>query len=678
MTGATRVVNGGATWSWAYAYDPAGNRVQMSENQGTALTTSYLTNGVNQYHWTDRPAAGTKPRVRQNLDYDADGNLVEAYVVGDVNCDGAFDSFDTDAFALAVSDPQEYAVQYPNCDILNADINGDGSVNGFDTDAFTDLLTSGGNSGAVWEAYVWDGENRLVEVRPGSASPPSGSKKTTFAYDFAGRRIGKKVYNRTAGGVWNLTQDRQFVYDGWNLLLELDATQSGSPVARQHTWGLDLAGQNVAQSPSAGNVAQSPSAGNVAQSPSAVTADAAAGLHAAGGVGGLLATHDAPGGQPTRDFVHFYDANGNVTQLIDLSSGSAAAKYEYDAFGNELVRTGTFATSNRFRFSTKYTDASTDFAGEGTDGLSYYGFRYYSPRLGRWMSRDPIGEAGGVNLYGFASNDPLDEVDTLGLFDDEAVDDYMKRLERSLERGNTSSLCTQGDDADALVERGCRFVLNVTGGEAKLPILDPGPDQEAILTCADIILTVDCVAGGVQTARYAVVKGGKIIGWLRELPRCAKVPVRPAAEVCDAAGDLAKLGRAAEAAESRAACEAARCELPKGTAKCVTAPAIPKTYERPSGFRKGVREDVWRNAKGPDGRVRDPVTGREMRFEEPWDMGHKPGYEFRKLQKSALDRGLSRKQFLDEYNDAGHFRPELPCSNRGHRGELKTEDYFGP
>ncbi|MCG3128228.1 MAG: hypothetical protein CHACPFDD_03105 [Phycisphaerae bacterium] len=414
VTGATRVVNGGATWSWAYAYDPAGNRVQMSENQGTALTTSYLTNGVNQYHWTDRPAAGTKPRVRQNLDYDGDGNLVEAYVVGDVNCDAAFDSFDTDAFALAVSDPQEYAQQYPSCNILNADINGDGSVNGFDTDAFTDLLTSGGNSGAVWEAYAWDGENRLVEVRPGSASPPSGSKKTTFAYDFVGRRIGKKVYNRTAGGVWNLTQDRQYVYDGWNLLLELDATQSGSPAVRQHTWGLDLAGQNVAQSPSAGNVAQSPSAGNVAQSPSAVTADAAAGLHAAGGVGGLLATHDAPGGQPTRDFVHFYDANGNVTQLIDLSSGAAAAKYEYDAFGNELVRTGTFAASNRFRFSTKYTDANTDFAGEGTDGLSHYGYRYYSPRLGRWMSRDPIGEWGGLNLYGFVGNDPANAVDPLG------------------------------------------------------------------------------------------------------------------------------------------------------------------------------------------------------------------------------------------------------------------------
>ncbi|MCG3126418.1 MAG: hypothetical protein CHACPFDD_01253 [Phycisphaerae bacterium] len=326
--------------------------------------------------------------MRQNLDYDGDGNLVEAYVVGDVNCDAAFDSFDTDAFALAVSDPQEYAQQYPSCNILNADINGDGSVNGFDTDAFTDLLTSGGNSGAVWEAYVWDGENRLSEVRPGSASPPSGSKKTTFAYDFVGRRIGKKVYNRTAGGVWSLTQDRQYVYDGWNLLLELDATQSGSPAVRQHTWGLDLAGQNMAQSPSAvgGSAGASPTQ-------AALTSDAAAGLHAAGGVGGLLATHDAPGGQPTRDFVHFYDANGNVTQLIDLSSGAAAAKYEYDAFGNELVRTGTFATSNRSRFSTKYTDANTDFAGEGTDGLSNYGYRYYSPRLGRWMSRDPIGEA---------------------------------------------------------------------------------------------------------------------------------------------------------------------------------------------------------------------------------------------------------------------------------------------
>ena len=49
-------------------------------------------------------------------------------------------------------------------------------------------------------------------------------------------------------------------------------------------------------------------------------------------------------------------------------------------------------------------------------GVCYYGFRYYNPSTGRWLSRDPIEENGGVNLYGFVSNDPIGATDNLGLF----------------------------------------------------------------------------------------------------------------------------------------------------------------------------------------------------------------------------------------------------------------------
>lgn len=45
----------------------------------------------------------------------------------------------------------------------------------------------------------------------------------------------------------------------------------------------------------------------------------------------------------------------------------------------------------------------------------YYGLRYYSPELGRWINRDPIGEKGGVNVYGFVGNVPIDWIDLLGL-----------------------------------------------------------------------------------------------------------------------------------------------------------------------------------------------------------------------------------------------------------------------
>jgi hypothetical protein len=63
------------------------------------------------------------------------------YCPGDVNCDGAINAFDIDAFVLALTDPMSYHAQYPDCSLANADINGDGVVNAFDIDPFVGLLT---------------------------------------------------------------------------------------------------------------------------------------------------------------------------------------------------------------------------------------------------------------------------------------------------------------------------------------------------------------------------------------------------------------------------------------------------------------------------------------------------------------------------------------------------------
>ena len=72
------------------------------------------------------------------------------------------------------------------------------------------------------------------------------------------------------------------------------------------------------------------------------------------------------------------------------------------------MSTGTVATQMPFRFSTKYQDAET--------GLLYYGYRYYDPNTGRWLSRDPIEEEGGENLYGFNGNNGVNILDILGLW----------------------------------------------------------------------------------------------------------------------------------------------------------------------------------------------------------------------------------------------------------------------
>ena len=103
-------------------------------------------------------------------------------------------------------------------------------------------------------------------------------------------------------------------------------------------------------------------------------------------------------------------------------------------------------------------------------------------------------------------------------------------------------------------------------------------------------------------------------------------------------------------------------------------------YERPTGYRSGVRQSAWdaAEAESIDGVVRDPVTGDPLDPDEPWDMGHKPGYEFRKHRLSAAERGIGRRQFLDEHNTPDHYRPENPDSNSSHQGEAPDDIYYGP
>ncbi|MCP4348832.1 MAG: RHS repeat-associated core domain-containing protein [Desulfobacterales bacterium] len=134
-------------------------------------------------------------------------------------------------------------------------------------------------------------------------------------------------------------------------------------------------------------------------------------LQGTGGIGGLIATLD---NSASVVYYYFYDANGNVGQLANATDGSIAAHYEYDPFGNIIKSEGEYKDSNPYRFSTKYFDAET--------GFLYYGFRFYSPTLGRWISRDPIEENGGENLYGFVFNNPVSLIDILGREANEYVD----------------------------------------------------------------------------------------------------------------------------------------------------------------------------------------------------------------------------------------------------------------
>ncbi|MCP4022637.1 MAG: RHS repeat-associated core domain-containing protein [Desulfobacteraceae bacterium] len=110
--------------------------------------------------------------------------------------------------------------------------------------------------------------------------------------------------------------------------------------------------------------------------------------------------------QDGSNYQYLYDGKGNVAGVLDASQQTVAS-YRYDVFGNLLQQSGTL--DQPFMFSTKRYLAGP--------GLNYYGYRFYQPSVGRWLKRDPLQEAGGLNLYGFVLNNPVNKIDPWGLMD---------------------------------------------------------------------------------------------------------------------------------------------------------------------------------------------------------------------------------------------------------------------
>jgi RHS repeat-associated protein len=103
------------------------------------------------------------------------------------------------------------------------------------------------------------------------------------------------------------------------------------------------------------------------------------------------------------------DHLGSVREVV-TSTGSVFVRYDYTPYGERSRVAGSFAT---FEAEKGYTghDYLVD------SGLILTRFRAYDPRIGRWLSRDPIQERGGMNLYGYVGGDPVNGWDPLGLVD---------------------------------------------------------------------------------------------------------------------------------------------------------------------------------------------------------------------------------------------------------------------
>jgi RHS repeat-associated protein len=359
---------------FGYAFDTIGNRTQTEaggdQNGLNLRVAGYTNNLLNQII-----SRGVPPYV----DVMGNGLATNGVTVGGL---AAYRKGEYFREQLSVNNSS--AAQWTNITVAAP---GQGSVSGhvyvpktpeaYACDADGNLLSDG-----RWN-YTWDGENRLVGMASLSGAPSGSQLQLAFAYDYQGRRIQKSVSTNTGGGSFSVYTN-VFACDGWNCLAVLNPSLL---LSNSFLWGVDLSGSQ----------------------------------QGAGGVGGLVES-SYYGPTTTNCFVS-YDGNGNVSALVNAANGSTVANYEYGPFGEVIRATGPMAKVNPFRFSTKYDDDESDFL--------YYGYRYYNPSTGRWLSRDPLEEPGFIritknrraltvrreqaNAYLFVANDSLSIVDYLGL-----------------------------------------------------------------------------------------------------------------------------------------------------------------------------------------------------------------------------------------------------------------------
>ena len=243
-------------------------------------------------------------------------------------------------------------------------------------DADGDMLSDG-----TW-SFTWNAENRLIAAEKSDA-------KLEFQYDYAGRRVEKKVYSGSAGN-WTLDKHLKFVYDGYEQIEELDGANSDA-ILKKRIWGLNKLICDIHNS----------------------TAYYALG-----------------------------DANKNITEYLD-SSGNIQAHYEYSPFGKITAKTGTMQNDFDYRFSSEVFDSETS--------LVYYNFRYYNFKLGRWLSRDPIAEKGGNNLYAMVRNNSVSYWDELGLRNIwQELADFIHRIDPDETKTNKCPICSSGPPAPDL------------------------------------------------------------------------------------------------------------------------------------------------------------------------------------------------------------------------------------
>ena len=214
--------------------------------------------------------------------------------------------------------------------------------------------------------YGWDCEGRLTSLVSVARTP---ILRIAYTYDPAGRRVSSRTEENGQG-----IESRRWIPDGWRSVAETIA-RPGQTQTNVYLWGLDMDGWR--------------------DGGSTMFAQENA------GIGGLLAVV-----QNGRVLLPIVDHVGAVHMLMNATNQQICAQSWYSPFGEVLGESGE-AEACPFRFNTKRWERRT--------GLYDYGYRNYDSRSAKWLTLDPLGEQGGINLTAFCLNDPVNNIDPLGL-----------------------------------------------------------------------------------------------------------------------------------------------------------------------------------------------------------------------------------------------------------------------
>lgn len=241
--------------------------------------------------------------------------------------------------------------------------------------------------GAKDSAYQYDAANRMTSGR-----------LFNYLYDNSGNQITRTIPNVTDKG-WTLTWDYE------NRLVKMEQSK-GSAEKRTVTFKYDPMGSRIEK--------------KLVATVNGVTKTTVSNYVYEGGNIVLEMVTDSDvttkifytHGQGTDEhlalerngqyFFYHADGLGSATAISDQSK-SVVQSYVYDSFGMAKVATGF---TNSYTYTGREWDKET--------GLYYYRARYYDPMEGRFISKDPIGFKGGINIYAYVGNNPINLIDPLG------------------------------------------------------------------------------------------------------------------------------------------------------------------------------------------------------------------------------------------------------------------------